>query len=364
MTFVFWIAAFVIVYVYVLYPVLLAVWARLAPWPVHADDDTPGVSIVIAARNESDRLGPRLDDLLSLDYPRWRMQIIVVSDGSTDGTAEVLRRYAPDVEAIHLTAGGKARALNAGVARAHHDVLVFTDVRQHFAPNALRRLVAPFADPNVGGVTGELILDCETGTTPASGFAEGVGSYWRYEKWLRRHESAIGSTLGATGAIYALRRELWRPLPDHTILDDVLAPMRAVLAQKRVVFEAGAQAFDRAASSPAELRRKVRTLAGNFQILLLEPRLLNPFANPVWLQYISHKVGRLLVPYALLAVLVSSAALAQTSTLYALAFAGQLLFYALALYGAYLDWRDRQRADDADAPALAPSRAYVKGYRP
>jgi cellulose synthase/poly-beta-1,6-N-acetylglucosamine synthase-like glycosyltransferase len=361
---VFWTAAFVIVYVYVLYPLLLAVWARLAPSPVHAADDTPGVSIVIAARNESDRIGPRLDNLLSLDYPRWLMQIIVVSDGSTDGTAEVLRRYAPSVEAIHLTAGGKARALNAGVSRAHHDVLVFADARQHFAPGALRRLVAPFADTRVGGVTGELILDCETGATASTGVAEGVGSYWRYEKWLRRHESLIESTMGATGAIYALRRELWQPLPDYTILDDVLAPMRAVLARKRVVFEPAAQAFDRAVPAPAELRRKVRTLAGNFQILFLEPRLLNPFANPVWLQYLSHKIGRLLVPYALIAALVSSAALAHGSALYATAFAGQLLFYGLALYGAYLDWRERQRVGDLDAPALTASRAYVKGYRP
>lgn len=352
-----------IVYVYLAYPLLLALWARLAPRPVRRGDGTPAVSMVIAARNESDRIGPRLDDLLALDYPRRLIQIIVVSDGSTDGTAEVLRRYAPDVEAIHLTAGGKARALNAGVARARHDLIVFTDARQRFAPDALRRLVAPFADPTVGGVTGELMLESETGEPPASGFAEGVGSYWRYEKWLRRHESLIGSTLGATGAIYALRRDLWQPLPEHTILDDVLAPMRAVLASTRVVFEAGARAFDRSSSAPAELRRKIRTLAGNFQILLLEPRLLNPFANPVWVQYLSHKVGRLLVPYALVALLVSSAALAHASPVYALAFAGQLLFYALALYGACLDWRDRRRLDAADAPALTAPRAYVKGYR-
>lgn len=362
MTTVFWIATFVIVYVYLAYPLLLAVWARLAPRPVQSGDQTPPVSIVIAARNESDRLGPRLDNLLALDYPRWLVQIIVVSDGSTDGTAEVLRRYAPAVEAIHLTAGGKARALNAGVARAGHDLLVFADARQRFAPDALRRLVAPFADPTVGGVSGELVLDGESGTAP--GFADGVGAYWRYEKWLRRHESLIGSTLGATGAIYALRRQVWRPLPAQTILDDVLAPMQAVLGSTRVVFESGARAFDHAASAPAELRRKVRTLAGNFQILLLEPRLLNPFANPVWLQYLSHKVGRLLVPYALIAWFVSSAALAQTSPFYALAFLGQLAFYTLALYGAGLDWRDRRHVIDGDAPGLPPSQADVKGLWP
>jgi cellulose synthase/poly-beta-1,6-N-acetylglucosamine synthase-like glycosyltransferase len=358
----FWLSAFVVVYVYLAYPVLLALWARLRPRPVTADDKTPAVSIIIAARNEADRLGARIENLLALDYPRRQVQIVVVSDGSTDGTAEVLRRYRPAVDALYLTAGGKARALNAGVARARHELLVFTDARQHFAADALRRLVSPFADSTVGGVSGELILDAEQGET--AGIAEGVGGYWRYEKWLRRQESTIGSTLGATGAIYALRKHLWQPLPEQTILDDVLAPMRAVLASTRVVFEAGARAFDQAVSAPAELRRKIRTLAGNFQILWLEPRLLNPFANPVWLQYLSHKVGRLIVPYALIVLLFSSAALGRTSPFYALAFVGQLAFYALALYGAYLDRRDRQRSIDTDAaPALPSSRHYLKGSR-
>jgi hypothetical protein len=151
-------------------------------------------------------------------------------------------------------------------------------------------------------------------------------------------------------------------LPEQTILDDVLAPMRAVLASTRVVFESSAQAFDRAASAPAELKRKIRTLAGNVQILWLEPRLLNPFANPVWLQYVSHKVARLLVPYALVALLVSSAVLSPTSPLYALAFAGQGLFYVLAAYGAYLERRDR-RSVDIEVPILATSRQPLKGFK-
>jgi len=176
---------------------------------------------------------------------------------------------------------------------------------------------------------------------------EGMGGYWRYEKWLRRQESAIGSTMGATGAIYALRRALWVPLPADTILDDVLAPMRAVLAASRVVFSSEALAFDPVAPSGVELRRKIRTLAGNYQILRLEPRLLNPFRNPVWIQYMSHKVGRLLVPYALMALLITSGLLAPGSSFYALAFAGQVLFYGLAGYGAWLSRRDRRQADEA-----------------
>src|SRR5207247_8724700 len=146
----------------------------------------------------------------------------------------------------------------------------------------------------------------------ASAVSTGISLYWRYEKWLRRHESAIRSLLGVTGAIYALRRSLWHPLPPETLLDDVLAPMRVVLDGRRVILEDRAKAYDRTApSSSAESRRKVRTLAGNVQVLWLEPRLLLPWVNPVWVQYCSHKVGRLLVPYALLAAIASTIALAD-----------------------------------------------------
>lgn len=351
MELVFWLAVAFIAYVYVGYPLLLAVWSRLAPRPVHPGPAVPGVSIVIAARNEAASLEARIDNLHRLDYPADRMQIVIVSDGSEDETANILRRYDDDIDAVFLPPGGKARALNAGVARARHDILVFADVRQRFAPDALRGLVAPLADPSVGGVSGELILDCETDAGSASTIADGIGGYWKYEKWLRRHESLIGSTMGVTGAIYALRRSLWRPLPDDTILDDVLVPMRAVLSASRVVFASEARAFDPAAPADVELRRKIRTLAGNYQILRLEPRLLIPFVNPVWLQYVSHKVGRLLVPYALGLLFVTSAVLATTSAIYALAFGAQVAFYALALYGAYLDRRDRVVDDTGRATA-------------
>ncbi len=148
------------------------------------------------------------------------------------------------------------------------------------------------------------------------------------------------SVLGATGAIYALRRDLWRPLPAGTLLDDVLSPMRAVLAGRRIVFAPAARAFDHASPDAAtEERRKERTLAGNYQLLWLEPRLLVPGVNPVWLQFASHKIGRLLVPYALVALAVSSAALAPAGAVYALALTAQVTFYVLAAHGALLAWK-------------------------
>ncbi len=163
----FWLSIAFVAYVYAGYPVLLRVWAtsrarRRPGADANGRTGLPGVSIVIAARNEAARLGARLDNLRSLDYPPARRQIIVVSDGSTDGTADVAARYRPFVELIEVSHGGKALALNAGVARAKFDIVVFADARQRFAPDALRQLVAPFADPAIGGVTGELLLDCES----------------------------------------------------------------------------------------------------------------------------------------------------------------------------------------------------------
>ncbi len=385
---VFWIACALVAYVYLGYPLLIHIWARLrardSRLGARGSLEAPKVSFVIAARNEGRRIAARVENIRELDYPADRQQIVVVSDGSTDRTHDVLTRLHAEenIVAVELPEGGKARALNAGIERATGDIIVFADMRQGFAPDALRALVAPFADPRVGAVSGELVLNGEerdrradedrravldrraiddrrvAPRTPTgqrkgsrrwtmrramldSTISDGVGLYWRYEKQIRRDESAAGSVVGATGAIYALRRSLWRPLPPDTILDDVLTPMRAVMAGYRVVFEERARAFDRTASdADAEGRRKLRTLAGNYQLLWLEPSLLLPWRNPVWLQFMSHKVGRLLVPYALPIVFVLSLALARGSAFYAALFALQCVFYALAAYGRRLERRE------------------------
>jgi len=392
MTLLFWVSALLIAYVYVGYPVILRVWAALCDRPVRlgADDRaTPGVSIVIAAHNEAALLRARVDNLLSLDYPAERRQIIVVSDGSTDDTVDVLRKYGPLVDIVAVEHGGKAAALNAARPCARFEIVVFADARQVFAPDALRELVAPFADPRIGGVTGELLLDCESALfsnrrdtadrrrghasqlggvamdrrvhadrrrSVVSTIADGVGMYWRYEKELRRLESAVGSTLGATGAIYAIRRALWQPLPPDTILDDVLTPMRVVMAGYRVVFNERARAFDRAAiDADAESRRKVRTLAGNYQILWLEPILLLPWRNPVWIQYVSHKLGRLAVQYALVAAFCTNVPIASTHVIYQATLVAQVAFYLLAGYGAVLEFMSRGEASTAAAEVHAAS---------
>lgn len=345
----FWLSAFLVLYVYVGYPLLVAAWGRLThPSPASRrpfrQGDWPSISIVIAARNEAHRLADRVRNLLDQQYPGER-EIIVVSDGSTDDPASALAALGNDVRLIQLPPGGKPLALNAGVAAGRGDILIFADARQEFAPGAIARLVENFADPAVGGATGELMLDCELDSDAAdeSSVGEGIGLYWKYEKWIRRSESRVWSTLGATGAIYALRRRVWRPLPATTLLDDVLAPMRAVLAGYRVVFDERAIAFDTASKdAAAEARRKTRTLAGNYQILALEPRLLLPFVNPIWIQYVSHKIGRLVVPWILVALFATSATLAPGGgAIYIAALVLQLGFYGLAAAGGWLSVRER-----------------------
>jgi biofilm PGA synthesis N-glycosyltransferase PgaC len=338
----FWISAVIVAYVYVAYPCLLAAWARIAGRPARrrpfAAGAWPSISIVVAARNEAARLPARIEDLLAQEYP-GPCEIIVVSDGSTDDPRRALARY--PIRLIEVPAAGKPRALNAGVAASSGEILIFADARQRFAAGAIAALVRNFTDPMVAGATGELVLDCEERGVDTS-VGDGIGLYWKYEKFLRRNESRVWSTLGATGAIYALRRRCWSPLPEATLLDDVLAPMRAVLAGGRIVFEESAVAYDRASTDAAmESRRKTRTLAGNYQILAQEPRLLLPFANPVWLQYVSHKIGRLVVPWALVALLFSTIVVAHRHVVFAVVLAAQGIFYGLALSEALFKVRDR-----------------------
>jgi cellulose synthase/poly-beta-1,6-N-acetylglucosamine synthase-like glycosyltransferase len=263
-----------------------------------------------------------------LHAARVEGEVIVVSDGSTDGTAAAARSVPGGlVRVIEFPDNrGKAVALAAAAAAARHDILVFADARQRWDPSALGHLLQNFADPGVGAVSGELVLES------APGVLAGVGLYWRFEKWLRRQESAARSMVGVTGAISAVRRELFRPPPPGTILDDVYWPLRVAMQGARVVFEARARAFDRLPEKTRdEFRRKVRTLAGNFQLLTLLPAALLPWRNPIWWQFVSHKLLRLAVPWALLGLLVSAAALPGAG--YRAAFAAQVAAYLLALHG-------------------------------
>jgi cellulose synthase/poly-beta-1,6-N-acetylglucosamine synthase-like glycosyltransferase len=346
----FWIALIGVAYVYVGYPALAAALARVRPRPVRSGRWEPSVSLVVAARNESDRIAAKIDDCRALDWPADKLEIVVSLDGSTDGTAEIARgrrEGSPRVVVVEgRRARGKAVALNRGVAQARGEVIVFCDARQRVAPDALRHLTSALADPAVGAVTGELVLVDDEGREAS----DGVGLYWRYEKALRSAESRIHSLLGATGALYAVRRELLAPLPEQAILDDVIAPMRVVLAGRRVVFEPRARVFDRVCPPRLEFRRKVRTLVGNYQLLRLMPELLDPGRNPVLLQLVSHKLGRLAAPHLLVVLLVSNLFLREG--VYLVFLVGQCGFYLAACAGACIQRSSERPA----APALPGGR--------
>jgi len=334
LTIVFWAAALGLAYTIAGYPAWLATRAALAPRPIRRGERQPAVSVLIAARDEGDGIGARLENLLALEYPRDRLEVLLGSDGSADGTAREARRFEGNrVTVLEFEAPrGKAAVLTDLARRAGGEILVFADTRQRFEPAALGALVAPFADPTVGAVSGELVLSGDDG-----GAGSGVGLYWRYEKLLRRLESEVDSTLGVTGAIYAVRRDLFEAIPAATVLDDVWLPMRIVRRGYRVVFEPTARAHDRLpAGAREEYRRKARTLAGNLQWFAAERWVLDPRRNRLWLQTVSHKGMRLLVPVLLGAALAASLLLAA-SPFYRAAAAAQVAFYAAALAGFALE---------------------------
>jgi len=286
----------------------------------------------MVVRNEEALIARKLENLLALDYPHAKLDLVVVSDGSSDRTPAILADYARDSRVrtrlrtlIKPASEGKAAGLNDAIKLATGEVLLFTDARQQIESSALRLLIENFADPDVGAASGELMLgDPTSGET-----GDGMGLYWRMEKKIRELESASGSVAGATGAIYCARRTLLDPLPSGTILDDVLLPMQIVRRGSRVIFDARARAWD----SPdlgegREFSRKVRTLSGNYQLLQLAPWLLSS-QNAIRFEFITHKLSRLAVPFALLALLIASMFLPQP--FFRAALGVQLAFYALSL---------------------------------
>jgi glycosyltransferase involved in cell wall biosynthesis len=327
---VFWAALAALLYAYIGYPVVAAIRATIRPRRVRQARIQPSVSIVVVAYNEAARIAERIENLLSLDYPPELLEIVVASDGSTDRTVECARRYERLGVAVHAfaTRRGKAAVLNNLVPLLNGEIVLFADARQRFDPDMLRALVANFADRTVGGVSGELILRPEAGTAVAG---HGAAMYWRYEKFIRLAESRADSTVGATGAIYAIRRALFEPIPDDTLLDDVLIPLRIVRQGYRVVFEPSARAFDgMSMTARQEFTRKARTIAGNFQLFSREPWLFSPFHNRLWFETISHKALRLMIPVLHLALLASNIALADAWP-YQWLLGGQAIFYGAAV---------------------------------
>lgn len=337
----FWVSLGALFYIYAGYPLLVGFLARWRPTPVSKAETACSVSVVLSVYNEAPRIVSRLMNLLSIEGTEAIREIIVGSDGSTDETNELIG-HIPDPR-IRLVAfpvrRGKAAVLNELIPRCTGDVVLLTDVRQEFDRSCLKALLANFADPSVGVVSGELVFRPHAVNSTA---AEGIGTYWRYEKMIRRWESRFRGVPGATGACYALRRCLFRPITDGTILDDVAIPMQIVCQGFRCVFEPTAIAYDDPARTPQqEAIRKRRTIAGTLQLARIYPEWLLPSRNPIWWEYVSHKLARLTSPAWLVLVFLSNLALIA-QPLYRVLFVAQLAFYASAVCGWCFQQRGRR----------------------
>lgn len=290
--------AAIALYILIGYPVLLAV-VRFKPGPALRKDLSyqPPVTAIMAVYNGAAQIRAKLETMLALDYPKAHLEIIVVSDGSTDATESIVKEYADrGVQLIGAPHGGKAAALNLALEKATGELLFFTDVRQPLDLAALRHLAANFADPTVGAATGEMrLLKGETGEQAD------MDLYWRYEVWARRKQSSIDSIFNTTGCIYAMRRTLARPLRPDTLSDDAALPLLAFFKGYRVIFDPEAIALDYPAVAGTEFRRRFRNLAGLWQTFAWNPQLFSS-KNRMRFHFLSHKFGRLVLPWAISAI--------------------------------------------------------------
>lgn len=325
----FWLSFAVISYTYAGYPVIMYLLARFVPKPWRKAGFDGSVSIVMAVHNGAQKVREQMEHLIQLD-PEHVREVIVVSDGSTDGTAEILSQMQDSrvCKILLPEQVGKAAALNHAIAVAKGDVLVFIDIRPKVAPGALAKLLSNFADPAVGCVAGELVLNSEGHEAAASAVS---GVYWRYEQWIRNCEAAFDSPVGVYGGFYAARRELVEPFPAGVILDDMYQPLSILRKGYRSVLDRAAIVNDVWPGKVAgEFARKVRTLAGNFQLVSLAPWTLS-LRNRVLFQLVSHKLLRLVVPYFFVLLLVSATWLGVESPAWRVVAGAQWLFWLAAL---------------------------------
>jgi biofilm PGA synthesis N-glycosyltransferase PgaC len=335
----FWTCVLLIAHTYVLYPLMLLALNALRPRRVESlpPASLPRVTVVVPLFNEEKVVEAKIRNLESADYPGDHLEILLGSDGSTDGTNAILAAGSWSSRTrfvLFPQRRGKAALLNDLVADASGDVIVFSDANATFGPDTIRKLIGPFRSAAVGAVVGELILDSDR---TAGGRGEGL--YWRYENLLKRLESNISTTIGAVGPIYAIRRALYRALPTRTaVMDDFVIPVEIIRQGYRVVYEPSALAYERPTNSvTGEFRRKARIGASNIQGL---PRFL-PVLSPAYgfaaFALWSHKVLRWIVPVLLIAAFVSCAMLARDSLFFAGVLCLQLAFVSLAALGVILE---------------------------
>lgn len=331
------VAAAVTAYIYFGYPALIWIMARLRPRPVARRDVTPAVTLIVPTYNEQDVIERKIRNALALDYPRDRLEVLVISDGCTDDTCAIARGFAREgVRLIELPRGGKAAALNRGAAEARGEILVMTDANVDLASDAVLMLARSFADPEVGGVSGKKKYIVRSGGDTTE---QGENLYWRWDQWQKTLESTIGSIFAADGTLYAVRRRLYVPIEDPAQADDIAISARVVLQGYRLVFDPEAVAFEEAPMEGAdEFRRKVRVTNHSVRALLnLGAALWTSGFYSV--ELLSHKLVRHLIPFFLAMLLASSAWLAREFPVFRFVLAVQVLFYLLAIAGALVRHR-------------------------
>jgi cellulose synthase/poly-beta-1,6-N-acetylglucosamine synthase-like glycosyltransferase len=331
---VFWLTAGLLAYAYVVFPALLAIALRFVPKrdvTEHVVGELPPVAVVLSAFNEQSHIADRIANLLSQDYPAGRLRVYVGSDGSDDGTADILESLrSPSVEVrVSTRRRGKAAILNELIALAHEPVIVFSDANVTFDRAAVMKLVQALSESEVGAVCGELFLQ-------GNGSENQDSAYWRVERFLKAAEGRLGALLGANGAIYAIRKELYEPLPTDTIIDDFVIAMRIAARGWRLVYEPAARAWeDTPALIEDEFRRRVRIGLGNFQALFRYPEFLfRTSVRRAW-AYVSHKVLRWFGPHLFVVNFVAAAWLAPSSLLYGAILALEVAGYAIIALGAW-----------------------------
>lgn len=334
----FWIAAASIFYTYLGYPLLLAAMRLMLHRPVMRASIEPSVTLLIPAFNEATVIERKLQNALALEYPRSKLEIVVASDGSTDETVEIAKRFA-GTDSVRVLASpsnrGKMATLNASILEIRSDIVVFSDAPALLDPDALKRLVENFADPGVGAVSGRYTV--VQSTEVSTGASEDL--YWKYETFLKTCESDISSTLGAHGHLYAIRRELY-PFPDPSVInDDYVIPVSVIGMGYRAIYEPSAIVREEAREMTG-FGRRVRIFAGNVQQLSEIRGLLKPLRPLPLFFFFSHKGGRLLAPIAMLVAFVASLTLAD-APIYRAALCGQAIFYLLAMCGAICRMRPK-----------------------
>lgn len=333
----FWISGIVLIYVYLGYPILILFLSKLLPKPYvkFSDEELqdtfllPSISIFIPAYNEEPVIEKKIRNTLELDYPKDKIEIVVASDGSSDRTVEIVELYSDKIQIMAYTVReGKTGLINKTIPKLKGEIIIFSDASAMLMTNALKELIAPFKDQTVGSVSGLYILRDATSTSRA----EGEGFYWHYETFLKTNESKFYSILGAHGALYALRKSLFRTLPPNAINDDYILPMYGVQQKKRAVYEPEAIAVEEGTTSVlGEMKRRIRISVGNFQQLVLLRRLLNPFRGRIAFEFLSHKFLRSFSFLFMIILFFSNIFIPFTG--FRIFFLFQILFYLLGLGG-------------------------------